>query len=155
MIVSLNFITADFRLLSGRSFRNADRLELRHDLLFPASKPRRQVQLGPELGFGFVLQEPARYVAAALDQNATGTAAIHRVEVKAVLNFGRVRVSQFFVNRLLLGQSNVVGAPERDMVMRAGAESPASSRTIRLMLQRDGLVRTARAGFEPVITSVN
>ncbi len=128
------------QLVDRGGFGNAERFETLHHLFFAIGPPWRQMKGSAEFRFFFVFQEPAGDIAAAFNEYAAGAAAIHRVEVEAVLDFGSVGVAELFVDGFLLGKSFVVGAPESDMVDGAGAESPASRGAIGLMQESDGLL---------------
>jgi hypothetical protein len=111
-------------------FGDAERFETLHHFFFAIGPPWRKMKGSAERRFLFVFQETAGDIAAAFDEDAAGAAAIHGVEVEAVLDFGSVGVAELFVDGFLLCESFVVGAPESDVVDGAGAEGPASRRTI-------------------------
>jgi hypothetical protein len=65
------------------------------------------------------------------------------MEVIPIFDFGAIGVAQLFVNALLLGQTFVGAGIERDVMAAAGAKSPASRRTVRLVQQNDVSVGAA------------
>src|SRR5207237_5252517 len=90
-------------------------------------------------------------IAAALHQDAARTSAVHRVKIESILDLRSIRIAQFFVDRLLFRQRVLVGAPQRDVMHGTRTERPAAGRTIRLMQQRDRLVRAAGSRFDALI----
>src|SRR5581483_10093053 len=70
-------------------------------------------------------------------------------------NFRSIGVAELFVNRLLPGQSIVISAPQRDVMMRTRAKRPASGRAIRLVKERDRLVRAPGARLEAMVGAIH
>ena len=76
------------------------------------------------------------------------------MKVEAVFDLGGVRVAQLFVDRFLTGERLIIGAPERDVVMGARAESPASRRTIGFLKKRYSFIRASGSRFEAMILAI-
>src|SRR5208337_3445943 len=91
----------------------------------------------------------------ALHQNPARAAAIDRVEIVAILDFGAIGVAELFVKAFLLGKSFVGPGIQRDVMAGARAESPASRRTVRLMQQNDSLIRPAAVQFQAMIIALH
>jgi len=107
--------------------------------------------LRAELIGRLVHSEALRNSSSAFDQNSTRATAVDRMEIHAVLDFRGVRVTELFVDALLLGELLIAFDFERHVMGGSRAENPATRRTIRLMKQRDGFRRATLAYFEVVV----
>src|SRR5213076_1809119 len=70
-------------------------------------------------------------------------------------SFRCVRETQFLVDRLLLRQRVVCFDVERDVMGRAGAKAPASSRPLRFEVQVDDAPGTGSLHFEPMVRTID
>ena len=113
------------------------------------------MKLRAELLRRFVLIEPAGDVRRALDEDAAGRADIHRVEVEAVLDLGRVGVPELLVDRLLLHERLVRLDVEGDVMRRPGAEAPASGIPVRFVVQIHDPAGAGAWNFESMIRAVD
>src|SRR5215471_14611430 len=102
----------------------------------------------------FVSRKRARRCSRALSENAAGRADVNRVEIIPIFNFRAIGVAQFLVEILLLGQRLIIGNFERDMVARAGAETPAAGGPVRFVNENESLGRSAGSNLEAMIVAV-
>src|SRR5439155_21524746 len=77
------------------------------------------------------------------------------MEVISILDLGAVRVAELLVQVLLLRERLVGPDVERQMVTRAGAESPAARPAVRFMEEHQRFGRAARPNLEPMIGTVD